>query len=225
MGKRRIPHKLINDIEYKWCRGCQSWQPLSLFYASRRNIDGHEPKCSLCAKKWRQEHLEFLRERRKERYWANPEKARADTAKWILDNLEYHKIYKKQYFQNNKEYFRAKHREWSQKNEMNKYYSDINFRLSKILKVELRSAIRREWKKGKTLELLGCSIDNFKQYLEKQFDENMTWDNYGTYWHIDHKMPISRFNLSDLEQQKICFHYTNMQPLEALENIKKGNKI
>jgi len=61
--------------------------------------------------------------------------------------------------------------------------------------------------------------------LETKFLEGMDWDNYGIYgWHIDHIKPCSLFNLENIEEQKKCFHYTNLQPLWAIDNLKKGNK-
>ena len=81
-------------------------------------------------------------------------------------------------------------------------------------------------KSKSTIELLGCTIDEFKIYISNKFDSQMSWDNYGIYgWHIDHIIPCSSFDLTDPKQQKICFHYTNLQPLWAIDNLKKGNKI
>ena len=75
-----------------------------------------------------------------------------------------------------------------------------------------------------TKEFLGCSMEALKIYLENQFSTGMSWDNYGK-WHLDHIKPCCIFDLTDIEQQKICFHYTNLQPLWAIDNIKKGRKI
>jgi hypothetical protein len=84
------------------------------------------------------------------------------------------------------------------------------------------------------MELLGCTIDFLKEYLEARFLPTMTWENYGTLWHIDHIIPCASFDLRDLEQQKACFHYTNLQPLfafttiidgvEYIGNVNKGSK-
>ncbi|NBQ17559.1 hypothetical protein EBU24_04530 [bacterium] len=77
-----------------------------------------------------------------------------------------------------------------------------------------------------TMELLGCSIEELKIYLEKQFVKGMCWNNYGKKgWHIDHILPCASFDLTDPEQQKICFHYTNLQPLWAKDNYKKRDKV
>ena len=63
-----------------------------------------------------------------------------------------------------------------------------------------------------------------RNYLEKQFKEGMTWENYGQ-WHIDHIIPLSSFNLLDEKEVKKAIHYSNLQPLWAIDNLKKGNRI
>jgi hypothetical protein len=81
-------------------------------------------------------------------------------------------------------------------------------------------------KLSKTKTLLGCDVRFFKTYLEKQFKIGMSWDNYGNghnKWNIDHIKPVSKFNLTKLSEQKKAFHFTNCQPMWAIENIKKGN--
>jgi hypothetical protein len=75
------------------------------------------------------------------------------------------------------------------------------------------------------VENLGCSISEAKQYLESLFLEGMSWNNHGLRgWHIDHIIPCHSFDLTNPEERKKCFHYTNLQPLWALDNMKKGNK-
>ena len=83
--------------------------------------------------------------------------------------------------------------------------------------------VLRGRKSSTTKTLLGCSLDNFKEYLENKFIDNMNWENYGE-WHIDHIRPCSSFNLLDQEEQRKCFHYSNLQPLWAKDNLKKGAK-
>jgi hypothetical protein len=80
-------------------------------------------------------------------------------------------------------------------------------------------------KTKKSQELLGCSIEFFKEYIEGLFTEGMTFKNHGFYgWHYDHIKPLSKFNLLDKEEQKKAFHYTNIQPLWAEDNLKKSAK-
>ena len=75
--------------------------------------------------------------------------------------------------------------------------------------------------------LLGCSIPNFKIYIESKFEVGMRWENWGRgegKWHLDHIMPVSIFDLSKSSHQKRCFHFSNYQPLWEPENFKKGCK-
>ena len=73
-------------------------------------------------------------------------------------------------------------------------------------------------------ELLGCSMDFFLKHLESQFKLDMNWDNYGSYWSIDHIRPCASFDLTDLEQQKICFHWSNMRPLWHADHAAKTSE-
>ena len=80
-------------------------------------------------------------------------------------------------------------------------------------------------KSAATLELLGCSVEELKKHLENQFIKGMTWNNYGLHgWHIDHIKPCASFDLTKEEEQRKCFHYTNLQPLWAKDNLSKSNK-
>lgn len=99
-------------------------------------------------------------------------------------------------------------------------------KISNLLRDRIRHALKRSLfkKSEKTMDLIGCSIPFLMDYLEERFQEGMTWDNQGK-WHIDHIVPCASFNLSNPEEQKACFHYTNLQPLWALENMRKGSKI
>lgn len=106
----------------------------------------------------------------------------------------------------------------------NKYRTDLNFRLADNLRSRLNTAIKST-KAGSAVNNLGCSIEELKIYLESLFQPDMTWDNYGKNgWHIDHIKPLSKFDLSDIEQLKEGCNYINLQPLWAKDNLKKSNK-
>jgi hypothetical protein len=107
--------------------------------------------------------------------------------------------------------------------EKNRKIIDPEFKLLKTLRSRLGCALSRK-KSNKTLELTSCTISYLMDYLEAKFTEGMTWQNHGD-WHIDHIKPCCSFNLSDKEEQKKCFHYTNLQPLWAKDNLSKGCKI
>jgi len=79
---------------------------------------------------------------------------------------------------------------------------------------------------AKTKQLIGCDVDKLIAHIESQFLTGMSWGNHGTHgWHIDHVLPCASFDMSDPEQQRKCFHYTNLQPLWGPDNIRKGDKI
>lgn len=111
----------------------------------------------------------------------------------------------------------------AQRNYQNKAYNEnTNYKLCKTLRNRLRDVLKNDRKLGLAVRNLGCTIEELKRHLEDQFQEGMTWDNWGE-WHIDHIIPLSSFDLSDREQLLKACHYTNLQPLWAKYNILKSN--
>lgn len=169
------------------------------------------------------------------------EKARKRSHDWYIINKdrvrERHVLYKMNPI------IRAKYREYS-KNFYNKSTTrakinerrkqrrktDINFAIESSLRARLHKALNAKGAKKaiKTFELLGCTSEQLKQYLESQFQEGMSWNNYGygsDKWNIDHIKPCDSFDLIQIEQQRECFHYTNLQPLWQPDNLQKSSKI
>lgn len=107
--------------------------------------------------------------------------------------------------------------------ENNQRATNPQWKLSKNLRHRLRKAMLGETKGVSAVRDLGMSIADFREYLEKMFTEGMTWDNYGE-WHIDHIQPLNSFDLTDKEQALKACHYTNLQPLWAEENLRKGGQ-
>ena len=105
-----------------------------------------------------------------------------------------------------------------------RYDCDIQYRIMENLRARLGSAIRFSGgqKYASTRELIGCTVDELRAHLEKQFLPGMSWSNRKE-WHIDHIRPCASFDLTDPEQQKICFNWKNLQPLWAMDNWKKGS--
>lgn len=95
--------------------------------------------------------------------------------------------------------------------------------LKSIISSRIYKALKSE-KNNKSLEYLGCDILEYKKYIESKFNNEMTWDNYGTFWHIDHVIPIM-YNNPTTEQVIERLHYLNTQPLKAEDNISKGNRF
>lgn len=97
-------------------------------------------------------------------------------------------------------------------------------RVRENLSTRLRMALAGK-PKPSIRTLIGCSIDELKEYLQEQFRDGMAWNNYGTVWHVDHKTPCAHFDLTIESEQRACFNYRNLQPLLALENLRKGARI
>jgi hypothetical protein len=106
--------------------------------------------------------------------------------------------------------------------------SDVLFWLKCAVRERMCCALRKQSsaKSDRTLVLVGCTVSQLRKHLEPLFLTGMTWENRGVHgWHIDHIVPVSRFDLSDPAQQAAAFHYTNLQPLWASDNRRKNNKV
>jgi len=106
-----------------------------------------------------------------------------------------------------------------------KLRTDVSFRLLAAARNRLYYVVKGTAKAGRTIELLGCTPEELKTHLEKQFKPGWTWADWGPVFEIDHIIPCSKFDMTNPEQQKSCFHYTNLQPLLKQENRSKWNKI
>jgi hypothetical protein len=107
-----------------------------------------------------------------------------------------------------------------------RYQTDPQFKMAVVVRKRVILALKaRGASKSKSLrELIGCSIQELKQHLESKFREGMSWENHGE-WHVDHIRPCADFDLTNPEEQKNCFHFSNLQPLWAEENLRKSNKL
>lgn len=117
-----------------------------------------------------------------------------------------------------------KHRKEIQLARKRRYAEDIQFRIAYTLRNRLRMAFSRGYKNGSAVRDLGCSIAELMEHLKGRFRAGMSFENYGE-WHIDHIRPLASFDLRDPEQVKAACHFSNLQPLWAEENIRKGARI
>jgi hypothetical protein len=209
-------------------------KPLSEFYFDKSKND-YSSECKECVKARAKSNYEKNPGARNktEKIWTAESKARsiASKAKWRTNNPGYKspnagspskKAYNKQW--------RIDHREHINTYLVNRRKNDINFRIRCSLRTRISSAVRNGCKAGSAVRDLGCSIDEFKIWIENQFYTQtktgleMSWANYGL-WHLDHILPLVKFDLTDINQFKKVCHYTNYQPLWAEENVAKGGRI
>ena len=146
-------------------------------------------------------------------------------------NKERKKERMKEYYLKNKERIKERNKKYRLENKerrnrhtRERKKTDPNFRLRIVLRKRIYNALKQKVKSKRTMELLGCTIEELWTNIESQFKKGMTRENHGQ-WHIDHVKPCASFDLTDPKQQEQCFHYSNLQPLWALENLSKGAKI
>lgn len=174
---------------------------------------------------------------------ANPERFRANNQRYYRANREKCRRQGKAYnarpeVKEAKRRYAIKHRPYirarNQRRHRARLQSDIQYRLTVRFKSRLSSYFSAQGarKRHHSIELLGCTIAYLKTHLESLWQTGMTWDNHGIYrvggdmtWHIDHIKPVASFDLTDSAQQKACFHWTNLQPLWAVDNLSKSDRL
>ena len=239
----------------KVCSRCKRELSLDNFYKCKCKSDGLSLRCKDCYKEssdsYYQKNRVKIIVKSQERRLNNKDKQRERSHLYYLNNKERLRKQHKEYYKNNREaqfiriknwnlknqeYLKEYHKEYQRKNKekISKYvlqYSkekrrerDINF----ILKLNLRNRLYRVLKENRklhhTIKYIGCSLEDLKKHLENQFVDGMSWDNYGE-WHVDHIVPCASFDLSDPNQQRICFNFRNLQPLWAKDNQRKQDKL
>lgn len=204
----------------KQCIKCSKKQELINFHNQKASKDGKSPYCKCCHKEYnilrRQKNKKKIKKQQQEYRAKNKDHLNKMRKQWGQENPDKVAINAKKH--------REKYRDKINKYRRQKRKNNVNFRLRTIISNRIRMALSRGSKNSTSYDLTGCSWEHLKLYLESLFIDGMTWDNYGQ-WHIDHIKPCCSFDLSDIEQQKLCFHYTNLQPLWAIDNLKKSGKL
>jgi len=219
---------------YKKCIKCGKKKLLSEIYKDKFKVDGYRPDCKECSKirhhNYYMINKKFLSALSKKYYQEHKEEYTKTMKKYYKNNKKKIITQQKKYYDENKEKIKSQNKK--RKNLKNIYMKnyikkrakiDIRFKLLGNLRHSVYLGIKKHYKSLSTMFLIGCSIDYLMYHLQEQFTKGMSWDNYGD-WHIDHIKPCARFDLSKPEEQRKCFHYTNLQPLWAEENLRKGDK-
>lgn len=193
-----------------------------------RVVDSYQDRsyCSKpCADKHYRERVDIAA-RKRTRYNSDPDyREKLLQAQGVARQAPSYKTrqscYHREWRRLNKEERAAYQREWEQE----RRNSDLNHRLKSCMRHRVYMALKSESKAARTIELIGCSIEELRTYIAAQFRPGMTWENWTSDgWHIDHIRPCASFDLTDPAQQRECFHYTNLQPLWASENCAKRDR-
>lgn len=215
-------------ITTKKCSKCKKDLPLHSFHKSKRTKIGLKSACKDCKSK---DSTEF--------WFKNRERLMKENAEY--GKTEESKSYQSKYYQERKEVKKLRAKLYAEKKKAedidlwrksrasyvrNRRKNDAEYKILCCCRGRISCALRENAKRSCTRDLIGCSIEFYKRYLESLWVEGMSWENYGKGgWHIDHIVPCASFNLLSEEAQKRCFHYTNTQPLWEKDNFAKGSKI
>ncbi len=207
-------------MKTKTCAICKKIKFLEEFHKNSSRKDNIHTDCKECRKNY---------------YILNKVKIKKYNKQYRDDNQEKYKNHNKEYYSKNKEKENQRVKKWRKNNRkksrkyyknylMNRRENDIIFKITCNLRNRIRKVLKGNTKSLNTMFLIGCEIDYLMFHIQEQFTSGMSWDNYGD-WHMDHIKPCSLFDLSKPDQQRKCFHFSNLQPLWAIENIRKGSKI
>ena len=225
--KKDLTKNDLNDTTaVKKCSKCGIFKAVTEYYKDRKGKNGITCQCKICIndqqKKYNKNNKEKIKIYKKNYDNKNKEKIKLQKAQYYIENKE--KINNRISEYINKPETKIKRRCQRLKYEKDKRKNDIQYNIGQNLRGRLRRSLNGDCKSGSAVKDLGCSIPELKLHLESKFANGMSWNNYGE-WHIDHIKPLSKFDLTDRQQLLEACHYTNLQPLWAKDNIRKGNRI
>jgi hypothetical protein len=210
----------------KKCKQCGIEKDESEFYR-RSDLQATSRECKECHKDNMRIRRESMREelaaKQKEYRKRKPEVCKIAADNWKQKNKEKLLQYYRDYYKKTIDHQRKIRR--SRAKERRKSDSSYKLRYSITRRILLALKTKGISKNCSAIVYLGCSIQDLKSWLESKFTPRMNWKNHGEYWHIDHIIPCAAFDLSDHNQALSCFHYRNLQPLPAKQNISKADKI
>jgi hypothetical protein len=186
------------------CTKCGEGKPPEAYGKHQVTADGLRPQCKECTKVKDAEYRAANKAKAKAYREQHREKARAYHKVWRAENRDHSRVRSTRYT-------------------LNRRRTDPAFALVCRLRWRIRSALKHTNRSGRFWDLTGCSRQELFAHIESQFSDGMSWENMPL-WHVDHIKPCAVFDLTDPDQQRECFHFTNLQPLWARDNFAKGSK-
>lgn len=227
----------MENISSKICKQCKEEKSVDHFGKNKQQEDGYHYYCRECIKvktskrkeknklyykKWAEENKQSLYVYQKQYRKANRKKlneyqrSRPDEKKRrsnCSDEKKQRDRIRRQdelYKQRRREYFKRKYKE------------DKQFQLKKQLEAQFHSLLNKNDETVKSINLLGCTIPEFKLYIQSKFISYMTFENYGEVWEFDHIIPFCDFDLTNEEEVKRCMHYLNLRPMFRTTRVIDG---
>jgi hypothetical protein len=199
------------QLDTKICGKCEINRPLSSF--RKYNDTCYSSTCKKCCNEMDKIRKINVRKKRLETTFVLCEKC--NNEKPLKEFAKLKKFYKKKICLSCYPKFLTEQKnEWC-KNEHN---TNINYRLKKSLAARLRAVLKKE---NSTMNYIGCNIQYLREWFEYNFTETMNWDNYGSYWSIDHIIPVCNFDLTIEDEKMKCWNWSNMMPVSIAFNSSK----
>jgi hypothetical protein len=212
----------------KVCCKCKTSRDISDFGILKNSPDGLRYDCKICRKEYREANLDVINSKLKDYYKKNKETHLEKSKEYRKINIEAINKQRKEHraLPEIKERIKKKNKEYLPKRKeqiKERRKTDKCFQISEII----RSKVHKMLKGNKTSyqKIIGCDMCFLIKWIEYRFDENMNWKNLGSYWQIDHILPINSFDFKNEKEKCICFHWTNLQPLKKFENQSKSDKL
>jgi len=212
----------------KKCCKCKVEKDLKCYGKLTMSPDGLRYDCSDCRKEYRSKIKDHVKEKNQLYYETNKETLLVKNKIYREENKDIINNQRKEY--RNREEVKIHNKE-KQKEYLpirkikiqERRKSDLNFKMSEILRSKIHKMLKNQ--ETSYANLIGCDVDFLKKWLEFRFSAEMNWDNFGSIWQIDHILPINRFNFTNELDKRVCFHWTNLQPLPSIENRQKSDKL
>jgi hypothetical protein len=202
-------------MDAKKCNKCGLEKNITDYHKHSQTNTGYSTWCKVCANEYARSHRA-----------KNKEKSIEKQREYATNNRQKMRQYYKTYYERHREKIIKSKVISNNKRRKIRKQTDPAYKIECNLRRRILLAVNGKKKMFSTFDLIGCTPDFLKRYLESKFLTDMSWDNYGYKgWHIDHILPCASFDLTDPEQQRKCFHYTNLQPLWAKDNMAKGADV
>lgn len=231
----------------KTCNKCLTEKPLESFWKNARYKDMKEPTCVECKnaylltrresaqksqQQWREANPDYQRlyaqtekskEYRRQYYREHVQEYKDRKKQWRSDHPEREAATRREYIQQNRDAVNEYHRNWKAARSKTDPQYKLKLNISRRIRYELHT-LNKGRKISRTVEYIGCSIEDLKTHIEEQFAPQMTWENYGSVWHIDHRIPCAAWDLTNETESRYCWNYRNLQPMFAIENMQKKDR-
>ena len=212
----------------KVCSKCKLAQPIELFGKLKSSSDGLRYDCKICRKEYREQNKDHITLKLRE-YYSNNKSTQ------LIKNKEYRLLHADNIKRQRKEYRNREEIKAHIKHKQQEYLpirkekiklrrqTDLNFKISEVLRSKIHKFLKNQ--PTSFIQLIECDLDFFKKWVEFRFEESMNWENFGSVWQLDHIIPLTAFDMGNDSNKRVCFHWTNFQPLFSNENRTKSNNI